>query len=66
MDRKIFNLVVLLDLKKAFDTVNHEKGKTLIYDVNKYWRQLMNTLQLGQELEKINALENKKKTNKII
>lgn len=24
MDRKMFNLVVLLDLKKAFDTVNHE------------------------------------------
>ena len=23
MDRKMFNLVVLLDLKKAFDTVNH-------------------------------------------
>jgi hypothetical protein len=37
----------------------------IIYDGNKYWRQLMNTLQLGQELEKINALENKKQ-NKII
>lgn len=24
MDRKLFNLVVLLDLKKAFDTVNHD------------------------------------------
>jgi hypothetical protein len=24
MDRKMFNLVVLLDLKKAFDTVNHD------------------------------------------
>ena len=24
MDRKRFNLVVLIDLKKAFDTVNHE------------------------------------------
>ena len=23
MDRKMFNLVVLLDLKKAFDTINH-------------------------------------------
>ena len=24
MDRKIFNLVVFLGLKKAFDTVNHD------------------------------------------
>ena len=24
MDRKMFNLVVFLDLKKQFDTVNHE------------------------------------------
>ena len=24
MDRKLFNLVVLIDLKKAFDTVNHQ------------------------------------------
>jgi hypothetical protein len=24
MDRKLFNLVVFVDLKKAFDTVEHE------------------------------------------
>ena len=24
MDRKLFNLVVFIDLKKAFDTVNHQ------------------------------------------
>ena len=24
MDRKLFNLVVLIDLKKAFDTLNHQ------------------------------------------
>ena len=24
MDRKMFNLVVFLDLKKAFDTINHD------------------------------------------
>ena len=48
MDRGLYNIVVLLDLKKAFDTVNHEilLSTVSLNDlalVKKPWRYIVTT-----------------------
>ena len=46
MDRKFFNLVVLIDLKKAFDTVDHEilLEKLLLFGIKGSAFQLLSYL----------------------